>query len=183
MSYNTESSKYNINSKYNSISSSDIYEEISISSHSDISIELSLLKSVGPLTPINIETQISVLTYNLFDPLPRAFLPEPGSPRTDLVEDLDTELKVLDSSVLPDPPNILTIYDRNNNFETIIYNKIEGNLIKELTREINGSKLEWGAHCYVSRNFTSYDHLFLLDSLKDIRKILYKEGIIELDVK
>ena len=89
------------------------------------------------------------------------FKPQAGSIGAVLVSDITssaTEIAVDDVSVLPDPPNLLTMFNRNS-FETIMYEGIDetNNLIQQITRGVEGTAQTWPADQEIARNFTAMD--------------------------
>lgn len=113
------------------------------------------------------------------------FKPQAGSPSTSLVNaitDTQTEIEVVDVTILPDPPNILTLTS-NDNFETIIYNGIDeaGNLLQNITRGVEGTAQSWESGTTISRLFTAKDLLDLQaeitklnNQMKDVDRTFYK---------
>lgn len=82
-----------------------------------------------------------------------------NSPTTFLVDEIDskeTEIKVTDSSVLPEAPNLVCI-GTGELTETVKYESIEGNTLKECTRGFQGVAKNWDKLTPVARLFTEYD--------------------------
>lgn len=91
----------------------------------------------------------------------RMFKPQAGSPTTELTADITdtaTEIPVTDITVLPAPPNILTLVD-GANFESVIYNSIDeaNNKLTGVTRGVEGTAQSWTSGQEIARNFTSAD--------------------------
>lgn len=84
-----------------------------------------------------------------------------NSPRTNLVIGIDnsqTSFDVVDASVLPSAPNILTIGIESLTPETILYTNITGNTISGCTRAFQGTAQSWSTSNYIARTFTEYDY-------------------------
>lgn len=93
-----------------------------------------------------------------------------NSPHTILVEGIDetqTEIVVLDSSVLPNAPNLLVIgYDKEN-AETCLYTNVVGNTIT-IQRATEGIASSFDADTKVARVFTAKDYNSLVENIKDL---------------
>ena len=110
--------------------------------------------------------------------------PQAGSPETKLsadITDTATEIPVIDVTVLPSPPNILTMVD-GLNFETIIYESIDevNNLIQNITRGVEGTAQSWGADQEIARYFTAKDLLDIYSALDDLAVIAIGEITTEI---
>lgn len=95
--------------------------------------------------------------------------PQAGSPETKLsadITDTATEIPVIDVTVLPSPPNILTMVD-GLNFESIIYKSVDSvnNKLTNVTRGVEGTAQSWNIEQPISRNFTAKDLLDLQNEL------------------
>jgi hypothetical protein len=100
------------------------------------------------------------------------YKPQAGSPSTKLttdITDVDTEIEVLDVTVLPDPPNILTLVN-GNDFESIIYEATDeiNNLLQNVTRGVEGTAQSWSAEQEIARYFTAKDLLDIQSALDDL---------------
>ena len=89
------------------------------------------------------------------------FKPQAGSPSTELsadIKDSDKEIPIIDASVLPDGPNIVTLA-ANDQFESIIYQSKDetNNNLMGLTRGVEGTARSWVSGTEVARNFTARD--------------------------
>lgn len=104
------------------------------------------------------------------------FQPQAGSKAAKLVNDIDSttnEIEVDDVSLLPDPPNILTIFDRDS-FETIYYTSLDqtNNLIQDITRGVEGTAQDWPVDQEIARNFTARD----LETVQTLLRELYYDS-------
>jgi hypothetical protein len=82
-----------------------------------------------------------------------------NSPSTKLesaINDSQTTITLLDSSVLPTAPNLLTIGD-DEQAETCLYTNIVGNTVT-IQRGFEGVAKAWEINAPVARLFTAYDH-------------------------
>ena len=85
---------------------------------------------------------------------------QPNSPQTELasaIDDEQTTIPLLDTSVLPDPPNICTI-GTGEDAETVLYEGIDGDDLTGVTRGFQGQARGWSAGIKVARYYTAYDH-------------------------
>ena len=92
-----------------------------------------------------------------------------NSPATFLAKNItleDTKLEVIDPSVLPEAPNLLCL-GTGKNTETILYNKIEGNIISDCKRGFQGEAKAWDKMTVVARIITEYDFGSLQRNLKN----------------
>ena len=92
-----------------------------------------------------------------------------NSPATFLAKNItleDTKLEVIDPSVLPEAPNLLCL-GTGKNTETILYNKIEGNIISDCKRGFQGEAKAWDKMTIVARIITEYDFGSLQRNLKN----------------
>ena len=92
-----------------------------------------------------------------------------NSPATFLAKNItteDTKIEVIDPSVLPDAPNLLCL-GTGKNTETILYNKIEGNIISDCKRGFQGKAKAWDKMTVVARIITEYDFGSLQRNLKN----------------
>lgn len=83
-----------------------------------------------------------------------------NSPGTELATAIDTvqdTIEVVDGSVLPDAPNLLTI-GTDESAETILYTEKVGNKMMGVTRGFQGTAQSWRAGTKVARCMTAYDH-------------------------
>ena len=91
------------------------------------------------------------------------FKPQAGSPSTELAADITdtaTEITVVDVSVLPEAPNILTMIEiEGDSFESIIYESVDeaNNKLTDVTRGVEGQQLAWSTGQEIARNFTAKD--------------------------
>ncbi|WP_010271331.1 gp53-like domain-containing protein [Paenibacillus senegalensis] len=84
-----------------------------------------------------------------------------NSPQTELAEAIDatqTTITVVDPSVLPDGPNLVTINPADETAETIRYAAIDGNQITGCERGFQGMAQSWQAGTKARRGYTAYDH-------------------------
>ncbi|MNW36732.1 hypothetical protein D3C74_137500 [compost metagenome] len=83
-----------------------------------------------------------------------------NSPQSELstaITDTDTEIELLDSSVLPPAPNLAVILAGEIS-ETIRYAGIDGNKLTGVERGFQGDAQTWQAGTKVARYFNAYDH-------------------------
>jgi hypothetical protein len=76
-------------------------------------------------------------------------------------------ISVLDASVLPAAPNIVTI-GSDETAETILYTGKTGNDLTGCTRGFQGTAKAWGVGNVIGRMFTSYDYDTILANIGDI---------------
>ena len=82
-----------------------------------------------------------------------------NSLRTELVSGISatqTTITLVDASVVPDAPNLLTI-GGGENAETVRYGGKTGNQLTDVTRGFQGMAASWSAGTDVARYFTAYD--------------------------
>src|SRR5690554_4791580 len=83
-----------------------------------------------------------------------------NSPQTELasaIDDEQTTIPLLDTSKLPDPPNLATI-GTGEDAETILYTGVSGNDLTGVTRGFQGAAKAWAQGTKVARFFTEYDY-------------------------
>jgi len=80
----------------------------------------------------------------------------PSSTLVNAITDSQTTIELVDVSVLPDDPNLLTIGD-GEDAETCLYTNITGSVVT-VQRGFEGVAKAWDAGAPVARNFTAYDH-------------------------
>lgn len=93
-----------------------------------------------------------------------------NSPQTILSEAIDniqTEILVEDASLLPEPPNILTIGYDFPFAETVKYISRVGNTIT-VERAFQGTARAWGKATSIARVFTEYDYDALRINLEEL---------------
>ena len=91
----------------------------------------------------------------------------PYSPPTHIVIPMgpgDKEIHVDNSAVFPAAPS-LAVIGIDENAETIRYGLIEGNVLREVTRGVQGAASSWLAGAPIARNFTEKDHGALIDNI------------------
>ncbi|MFI2856776.1 polysaccharide deacetylase family protein [Paenibacillus sp. JSM ZJ436] len=82
-----------------------------------------------------------------------------NSVATELATDINatqTTITLVNASVIPDAPNLLTI-GGGNNAETIRYGGKSGNQLTDVTRGFQGTAQSWNAGTAAARYFTAYD--------------------------
>lgn len=95
-----------------------------------------------------------------------------NSPTTELAEAIDdsqTSIEVVDSSILPDAPNLATI-GAGENAETILYTEKTGDVLSGVTRGFQGTARTWSAGSKVSRVFTEYDYNALKENIETLKE-------------
>ena len=100
------------------------------------------------------------------------FSPQAGSPAAELaagITDTDTVIPLVDVSIVPAAPNILTMKGENS-FETIIYEEVdEGtNELKQVTRGVEGTAQSWTSGQEIARNMTAQDIQVLQDEIETL---------------
>ena len=91
-----------------------------------------------------------------------------GDDHTELAENVDKEaieIKVKNPDYLPEPPNLLTIYE-SPRFETIIFNEIEGDTLKDVERGVGGTNQFWYSGSKIGRNLTAKDINDIIDIIE-----------------
>ena len=91
----------------------------------------------------------------------------PYSPPTHLVSPVSaaaTEIHVENGAVFPDPPS-LAVLGIDENAETILYTVRDGNILRGITRGVQGSARAWLIGTPIARNFTESDHGALIDNI------------------
>ncbi|WP_145148471.1 tail fiber protein [Paenibacillus xylanexedens] len=83
------------------------------------------------------------------------------------INDTQTSFTVLDGSVLPPAPNLLTL-GTDESAETILYTTKTGNEITGVTRGFEGLAKTWVAGTKLARYFTAYDHDTFRDNISDL---------------
>ena len=102
----------------------------------------------------------------------RMFSPQAGSPAAELAADItdtDTVIPLVDVSIVPAAPNILTMQSENS-FETIIYEEVDSgtNELKQVTRGVEGTTQSWTTGQEIARNMTAQDIQVLQDLIFDL---------------
>ncbi|WP_068616611.1 hypothetical protein [Paenibacillus tuaregi] len=93
-----------------------------------------------------------------------------NSKQTELSAPIDatqTTIPVLDISVLPAAPNLLTV-GTDETAETILYTGISGSNLTGVTRGFQGTAKAWTQGTKLARYFTAYDHDTVRDNLADL---------------
>lgn len=93
-----------------------------------------------------------------------------NSPGTELEVAIDAEqdvVLVVDGSVLPDGPNLLTI-GTDEAAETILYTGKNGNELTGITRGFQGTAHSWAPGTKVARYFTAYDHDVTINNISEL---------------
>ncbi|MBO2942816.1 hypothetical protein JJQ72_02300 [Paenibacillus sp. F411] len=93
-----------------------------------------------------------------------------NSPGTELamaVDDVQSVIQVVDGSILPAAPNLLTI-GTDEAAETIMYTGKSGNELTNVTRGFQGTAQSWVAGTKVARYFTAYDHNSTVDNIEKL---------------
>jgi|GEM_PF-4029840 len=93
-----------------------------------------------------------------------------NSKQTELAEAIDdtqTSFSVLDGSVLPPAPNLLTL-GTDESAETVLYTGKTGNEITGVTRGFESGAVSWAAGTKLARFFTAYDHDTFRENITDL---------------
>ncbi|OPA77474.1 hypothetical protein BVG16_13545 [Paenibacillus selenitireducens] len=80
-----------------------------------------------------------------------------------------TTIPVIDISVIPVAPNLLTI-GTDESAETILYTGINGNTLTGVTRGVQGTAKSWAIGTKLARYFTAYDHDTFKANIDEISK-------------
>ena len=94
-----------------------------------------------------------------------------NSPKTALAAHIsanDTAIMLVDSSVLPDAPN-LAVIGTTSSAEVILYSGMSGNKLTGVLRGRGGTVAQsWAADTAVARNFTIIDYENICDNIRDL---------------
>ena len=96
---------------------------------------------------------------------------EAGSPQTTLSASYtygDASLAVVNSSILPDAPNILSISHSTTSYITVKYESVDGNVVSVLTFIDGDDTSEFPAGSRVARVWSKYDHDTFSDHISDL---------------
>lgn len=94
----------------------------------------------------------------------------PFSPKTTITEDINagsTVIKVADTSVFPDAPNLATI-GTDEDAETILYSAKSGDSLSGCTRGVEGTAKSWSSGAIIARNFTAVEYGYIIDNIKQL---------------
>ena len=94
----------------------------------------------------------------------------PFSPKTTITEDINagsTVIKVADTSVFPDAPNLATI-GTDEDAETILYSAKSGDSLSGCTRGVEGTAKSWSSGAIIARNFTAVEYGYIVDNIKQL---------------
>lgn len=100
-----------------------------------------------------------------------------NSPATTLTELIDTKqknIKVEDTAVFPEGPN-LAVIGTDGNAETIKYESINNDILVGCTRGFQGEARIWDKGTPISRNFTEYDLSALQENIIEINNKQLKD--------
>ncbi|WP_339309789.1 tail fiber protein [Paenibacillus sp. FSL k6-2145] len=93
-----------------------------------------------------------------------------NSKQTELAEAIDdtqTSFTVLDGSVLPPAPNLITL-GTDESAETVLYTEKTGNEITGVTRGFESGAVSWAAGTKLARFFTAHDHDTFRENIADL---------------
>lgn len=110
-----------------------------------------------------------------------------NSVATELASDINatqTTITLVDASVIPEAPNLLTI-GHGENAETVRYGGKSGNQITSVTRGFQGSAESWAAGSIVARYYTAYDAEAVRENITNVSleltdKPSYEDSLIKL---
>lgn len=91
----------------------------------------------------------------------------PFSPKTTIIEDINagsTVIKVADTSVFPEAPNLATI-GTDEDAETILYSAKSGDSLSGCTRGVEGTAKSWSSGAIIARNFTAVEYGYIIDNI------------------
>lgn len=94
----------------------------------------------------------------------------PFSPKTTIIEDINagsTVIKVADTSVFPEAPNLATI-GTDEDAETILYSAKSGDSLSGCTRGVEGTAKSWSSGAIIARNFTAVEYGYIIDNIKQL---------------
>lgn len=94
----------------------------------------------------------------------------PFSPKTTIIEDINagsTVIKVADTSVFPEAPNLATI-GTDEDAETILYSAKSGDSLSGCTRGVEGTAKSWSSGAIIARNFTAVEYGYIVDNIKQL---------------
>ncbi|ETT30652.1 putative tail fiber protein [Paenibacillus sp. FSL R5-192] len=83
------------------------------------------------------------------------------------IDDTQTSFAVLDGSILPPAPNLLTL-GTDESAETVLYTGISENEVTGVTRGFESAPKSWAAGTKLARYFTAYDHDTFRDNIADL---------------
>lgn len=83
------------------------------------------------------------------------------------IDDTQTSFTVLDGSVLPPAPNLLTL-GTDESAETVLYTGKTGNEVTGITRGFESGAVSWAAGTKLARFFTAYDHDTFRENIADL---------------
>ncbi|WP_342570348.1 pyocin knob domain-containing protein [Paenibacillus sp. FSL R5-0749] len=83
------------------------------------------------------------------------------------IDDTQTSFTVLDGSVLPPAPNLLTL-GTDESAETVLYTGLSENEVTGVTRGFESTAKTWAAGIKLARYFTAYDHDTFRDNIADL---------------
>ncbi len=92
-----------------------------------------------------------------------------NSPLTELAAAIDavqTDIAVMDASVLPPAPNLATI-GAGDAAETILYTGVDADTLTGVSRGFQGSSKAWSAGAKLARYFTAYDYDAARQNIED----------------
>lgn len=85
----------------------------------------------------------------------------------DAIDDTQTSFTVLDGSVLPPAPNLLTL-GTDESAETVLYTGLSENEVTGVTRGFESAAKSWAAGTKLARYFTAYDHNTFRENITDL---------------
>jgi hypothetical protein len=85
----------------------------------------------------------------------------------DAIDDIQTSFTVLDGSVLPPAPNLLTL-GTDESAETVLYTGLSENEVTGVTRGFESGAKSWAAGTKLARFFTAYDHDTFRGNIADL---------------
>ncbi|WP_339234594.1 tail fiber protein [Paenibacillus sp. FSL R5-0517] len=83
------------------------------------------------------------------------------------IDDTQTSFTVLDGSVLPPAPNLLTL-GTDESAETVLYTGLSENEVTGVTRGFESTAKTWAAGTKLARYFTAYDHDTFRENIADL---------------
>lgn len=95
----------------------------------------------------------------------------PQAVLTESIGEADTVVKVSDTSVFPEGPNLATI-GTNEQGETIRYAAKADGLLSGCQRGVEGTAKAWQSGEVIARNFTAKDHADLIAAVAEIKSAL-----------
>lgn len=86
------------------------------------------------------------------------------------INETQTTFTVLDGTVLPPAPNVLTL-GTDESAETVLYTGLSGNTVSGVIRGFEGTAKSWTVGTKLARYFTAYDHNAFLNNILEAKTV------------